>query len=332
MANKDKMRLDRIYDYRNKLDAVNYFIETILNKTVTMFRYNNLPDSLPERELELILQINGYGIITEHEDQLVALWGGFAPPYDIYYRPTKVLVNNPWAKINKEYEIDKDCILVRNDPLNRGLMPILNKHGVILAEADITLLLALINFRAIYNITANTDSEAESAKEFLKQIEEGRQGVLLSDDLNNDGIKTQPYSQGSTAYLTQVIEMMQYLKGSFYQEIGLDCNYNMKRERLSESEAGLNADILRPLIDAMLEERQKALDKVNKMFGTDISIEFNSSWSKYNIEPEEEIKEEAADESAESDKDITETEEVEDENIEDNNDNNEKEDDEDENK
>lgn len=258
-----------------------FFTDNMLNRTLTMFKYRGLPETLPERELELILQINGYGIVTEHDGNVVGLWGGFAPPCDLYYRPTKVRVDNPWAKINKEYEISKDCVLVRNDPLNRGLMPILNKYGEMLTESDITMLLSLINFRAIYGITANDDATMESGKEFLKQIAKGKQGVMMGDELQGE-IKTQPFSNSSSGYLTQVIEMNQYIKGAFYQEIGLQSTFNMKRERLSEAESGMDEDCLRPLIDSMLEERQKAVAEINEKYGLNISVEFNSSWSKYN--------------------------------------------------
>lgn len=272
-----------IYNPRDKLKAVQFFVDNMLNRTLTMFKYEELPDSLPERELELILQINGYGIITEHEGELVALWGGFAPPMNVYYMFENVLVNNPYANINRAYKIERneEAVLIRNDPLNRGLMPILEKYGCLITEEELTLYLTLINFRALYNINASTDEEKESAERFLKKLEDGELGVTMSEEIS-EGIKTLPYGSSSTGHITQIIEMSQYLKGSFYQEIGLNANYNMKRERLSESEAGLNEDVLRPLIDAMLEERQRAMDAVNKKYGTNIRVKFNSSWSQYN--------------------------------------------------
>ena len=58
----------------------------------------------------------------------------------------------------------------------------------------------------------------------------------------------------------------------------------MKRESINSNEAQLNDDMLLPLIDDMLKNRQDALDKVNNMFGTDISVEFNSAWEDNQIE------------------------------------------------
>ena len=64
----------------------------------------------------------------------------------------------------------------------------------------------------------------------------------------------------------------------------------MKRESINTNESQLNQDSLLPLIDNMLNQRQLACKKINKMFGTNISVELNSSWKKVNEEvmnPEE---------------------------------------------
>ena len=52
----------------------------------------------------------------------------------------------------------------------------------------------------------------------------------------------------------------------------------MKREAINEAEATLNEDILYPALDTMLECRKLALEKVNAMYGTDITVEFDSVW------------------------------------------------------
>ena len=97
-------------------------------------------------------------------------------------------------------------------------------------------------------------------------------------------MQSPPSNNGS--YLTQFIELHQYLKGSFYNEIGLNANFNMKREALGDGESSLNEDSLLPLCDEMLRCRQEDIKKVNEMFGTDITVEFDSSWAQNVIEKE----------------------------------------------
>ena len=76
----------------------------------------------------------------------------------------------------------------------------------------------------------------------------------------------------------QLIELQQYLKASWFNELGLDANFNMKREYLSEEEINLSSNAFLPLIDNMLECRQEALEFVNREYGTNITVSKNSAW------------------------------------------------------
>ena len=80
--------------------------------------------------------------------------------------------------------------------------------------------------------------------------------------------------------LKDTIETKQYLMGSWYNELGLNANYNMKREAINESEADLNEDSLLPFIDDMLEQRKILVKNLNEKFGTNIEVELSSSWKK----------------------------------------------------
>ena len=65
----------------------------------------------------------------------------------------------------------------------------------------------------------------------------------------------------------------------------------MKREALNSAESALNDDILYPLIDEMLEERQKDIEKVNELYGTNISVELSSVWKQLRDQEEQAVKE-----------------------------------------
>lgn len=82
----------------------------------------------------------------------------------------------------------------------------------------------------------------------------------------------------NSVYITQLIELIQYYKASMYNELGLNANYNMKRERLNLGEVSMNVDVLLPYVDNMLKERQNAVEKINAMFDTEISVKLASSW------------------------------------------------------
>ena len=102
---------------------------------------------------------------------------------------------------------------------------------------------------------------------------------MLGTQSNGIGIETQPYGNtGSTNAIQNLIELQQYLKASQYNDLGLNANYNMKRESLNSTESQLNDDALMPFIDDMIANREEGLDQFNKMFGTNIKVKKSSSW------------------------------------------------------
>lgn len=273
----------KLYDIIDKDKSVGDFELDYLNRTLGMFDYANLPDSIPEDDAESILQINGHEIITEHNGDIVALWGSWAPPYNVYYKPMNVLVNNPWAKIDRTYKIqdDEEAVLIKNDPRCRGLMPIFERYGTMMTEAQITFYRALINFRAMFVFTGDEDVDAKTAEEFMKAIEAGKAGKVVTGGYEKQ-IQGQPLLAQASNYITQAIEAQQYVLGMLYQQIGIQSTFNMKRERQTANESQLDEDPLRPLIDAMLEERQRGWEHANKKYGLNVEVKFKGVWSKYN--------------------------------------------------
>lgn len=271
----------------NKDTAINDFIIYAVDKLQSMFTYTGLPDTIPQKWLEYYLMINGNCFVTKVGSDLYAFIGGLGGEYDVYYQPTVYTIVNPALQFNKTCKIDVDGVLIRNDTLMQGMKPILSKYGTLLVESDITTRVALINFRMNKIISASDDKTNASAKEFLSQIENGTLATIGENSFF-DGVKV--FDNNSiNGYFSQLIEITQYIKASFYNEIGLNANYNLKREYISMSENSLADDILLPLVDDMLRERREGLEKINDMFGTDISIEFNSSWKANDTQNEKEI-------------------------------------------
>lgn len=267
-----------LYDFTDK--AGNAWAHTIymLNRTQSMFRWEGLPDSIPQRMLELYLQIGGYVGIAEHEGTLYAFRGGLGGEPDVYYMPTIFTVANPALDYSANLRIGEEVVVISDDSLYTGLMPMFDRYSAAIAENELSFRVALINSRIVDLITAPDDRTYKSAVKFLEDVEAGKLGAISSNEFL-DGLKAQPYAHsGSACVITDLIESEQYLRASWYNELGLNANYNMKREALSTAESQLNDDALLPLVDDMLRCRQEGAEKVNAMFGTDISVTLASSW------------------------------------------------------
>ena len=265
------------YDYKDKPRNVETLMKYMLNRSNIMFQYHNLPDSIPSREIELLLQTNGFGIFIEVEGKYYIVNGGLGGEPDVYTMPTEAVISIPALKLNKTYKINEDCIVIPNDSMYLGLLPMYAKYCTLMNENEMTMLLATVNKRIQHLLSANDDNTLESANKFLEKVFDGEIGVIGESKLF-ESLKVNTTSTTSQVSMKDLFEYEQYLKASLYNEIGLSANFNMKRERLSSSEVEANTDNLYPLVDDMLNSRRKGLEKVNEMFGLDIRVEFNSSW------------------------------------------------------
>lgn len=275
-------RTDNIYklyqaQIRDKDTAVTEFIANTLAKTQSMFEYEGLPDSIPQKELERLLQTTGNAFVTSVDGVLYALSGGKGGEPDVYGRATLYTVANPALKLNKTYDIQKDGVLIENDSNGESLLPLIGRYAVLHTDGLISLNTASILTRITMLISASDDKTKQSADEFLRKIQDGEFSII-GENAFFKGVNMQTAPTTNSVYITQLIELIQYYKASMYNELGLNANYNMKRERLNLGEVSMNVDVLLPYVDNMLKERQNAVEKINEMFDTEISVKLASSW------------------------------------------------------
>lgn len=260
-----------------------------------MFEYKNLPDTIDSYNLERYLQVNGVACVTKApDDKLYCFNGSWGGPQDVYYRPTKFIISNPHiSQLTGDSTFTKECtifgnephdaVLMRNDKEWASLTPLIARYAVLMCENTITVRSATIMLRCLALLSAQDDKGYKSALAYLTKLEAGELGVISSSSFT-DGVKMQSPPSNNGSYLTQFIELQQYLKGSFFNELGLRANYNMKREAIGQGESTLDADSILPLCENMLKCRQEDIAEINNLFSTDISVDFSSAWLENRLE------------------------------------------------
>lgn len=261
----------------NKKEQLSKFRADMLNKSLTMFEWKNLPDTLPAVEIEKQLQTNGYSIIAKVQGNIYAFQGGFSGQ-DPYNQPTTAIVNNPSLKYNGTFTINEDCVIIKNDDMQQGLIHIYNKYGTLLIENQITMLMTDYNYRMPFTISSKDDSTTQSAREYLQKVIDGSLGVIGEAKLF-DALKVTPTNNKGVNSFADLYGYQQFIEAQLNNTIGLATNNNMKRERLTTNEIEVNKNASYPLIDNMLRNRKQAVEKINKMFDLDIDVEFSSIWN-----------------------------------------------------
>lgn len=264
------------------------YANNMMIRILGMFEYKGLPETLDPMFMEKCMTRYGYCIITDvpknirNDGGLFALTGGLGGELDTSLHPTMANVNSPWLQFFKtQMVIDKDCVVIRNDPLYLGLTPLISRYCSQLADAEITLRLQLVNMRTNVLYHANDDTAKEDAKKYLDDIQEGKLGIIGGDAFF-DGIDfdTKDASPKVGASIKDTLEAMQFLSAHSFIELGLNDNYNMKREAINSTETDANADTLLPLVEQMLKERKQGIERLNKLYGLSASVDFAGAWKR----------------------------------------------------
>ena len=284
---------------KRKMTRDNYFM--LLNKTAQMFDYDGLPATLPRIALEFLLQIEGSAVIwappstykprgngpsfsyeslvtKDSDPNLYAFSCNLADAPDPYGEPYKVIITNPGfiPSISEELVLNEQCVLIRNDTYMRGIDSLHRKYAYLLTEAEVSLRSTLICLRDQLTFVAKTEPQRAAVSKYISDRENGVPGSILAPDLGTPLEAIQ--ADGRTNSVELAVNGRQAIYAAWYNEIGLNPSFSLKREYTSAQEIGENNSLLQPTIDDMLYCREQACKNINAMFGTNISVHKSSSW------------------------------------------------------
>lgn len=264
-----------------KKELTQDFIDFMLLKSNRMFKWENLPDTIPDYVIEKYLQEYGKCIFYKYNGNYYIFDFSFCGLPDVYNKPSEILFTNVALNItiqeSKNIENEtQNGIIIFNDNKMKSLIPIYKKYGELLAESETSLKIITQLDRMKSFITASDDKTKNDCRNFIQKIVNGELSII-GDNALYESVKMFNSNTSSNS-ISQYIELIQYLKASCFNEIGINSNYNMKRERINESEIQLNDFGLLPLCNLMLECRQKAVEKINEKFNLNIKVSLNDIW------------------------------------------------------
>ena len=267
-------------------DLIEYYEANMFNKTLMMFNWKNLPDEMTSFDMEKFTQLKGFTLFIHDVadgDRYYVLEGSKYDNITWNFEASKAIIVNPALNgLKLKYEIDKNCVLIRNDYLCSGLFPIIEKNAIDISNTDISIRFAQFNTRFKTLFTSDDDNAKISIDGVIADIWEGRKPVsIITTNLYKKSIEGIAYNNsGQSNDINSLIELRQYQLAQFFMELGINANYNMKKEAVSSEEFRMNDDALMPLIDQMLECRKMACKKINELFGLELDVELNSAWLK----------------------------------------------------
>ena len=204
--------------------------------------------------------------------------------YDLYYQPAFATVVNPVFTergIGNKYSdlrIGKDCALLRLSPNYHGISDICRYYAEMLATAQSSLQVNLLNTKFSYIFGAKNKQQAETLKRMYDDIASGKSAVFIDkslyDENGNLAISVLTQDVNSVYIGGNLLNDIRNILNDFDSMIGIPNSNLQKKERMIVDEANMNNFETKALCYVWKEMLDKDIDKINKMYDLDLSVEF----------------------------------------------------------
>lgn len=257
---------------KNKINS--YISDYLLNNALSIFKYDGLPDNVKAVDLEKNLLRFGKILFAKWHDEFYIFSYSDTGKQNYLGEYTNYQVNNPYIQCNEVFS-DDNAVRIFNTDTHEPLINLMGMYAELLTESYITLNMADINSRIPFFISARDNATKASAEIFVKQILDGKQGVIAEQPLF-ESLKINPLTDHEN--ISQIVELNKFFYSDYFQKIGLTNLYNNVHDRISATETEFTATSIYPYVDNMKRNRDTAVEKINAMFGLNVSVEFSSSW------------------------------------------------------
>lgn len=252
-----------------------YFRDRLLRRAISVLVFEGVPEHWDMNFLQYVLFVAGFVAVVETDRYGVIPLNCTLGGYNVMYQPTYALIANPRLKGILKPVIHEECELIRLQPDYRGVMDLVNFHAGKLALASESIDMNLWNSKLSYVFTAGNKAAAESFKKLFDRILSGEPAVVQDKNLlTDDGAPAwTAFAQnlGQNFIAPEIFDLMRSFEKDFDREIGIPFT-DEKKERLITDEVLRNNAEISVQIDQWLDEVSQSLDRVNAMFGTDISV------------------------------------------------------------
>ena len=265
-----RSRLKKAQGYKQRLyqDYMNRMVEIAMD----VYEWNGLPDTVDDTYMEWNLMFKGFCLYFNDTAMgnlcLPCTVGG---EYNINYIPTfreAYSVNGYYAERNIT-----DSVIIWNNSLRTPSIETIELFAERLTNIDSSINVNVGNQKFPFFLRT-TQAQKLSVINAFEQVESDVPAIIVDKDFNVNDMAAVPLSPTFAAKDMHDYKIMVW--NEFLTWCGIENARQDKRERMTEDEIGSNYGDVEASRDVRLKTRVKACRQINEMFGTDISVRYNS--------------------------------------------------------
>lgn len=254
-----------------------YFRKYLLQKAISVFKWT-LPEEWDEDYFKYTLYGLGYIAVLNTRSFGVICQGGALGGYNLYYRPSYIMITNPLLRGTITANINTDCAIIKLQPDYSSIMDIVGYYADQLALAAEALGMNLVNVKTGVVFGAKNKAQAESYKKMYDRLGDGNPAIVIDKDLLDDTGKPtwSPFVQNmKEQYISSdILSDMRKIEAMFDTDIGIPNANTDKKERLVTDEVNANNVETATRCELWLDSIRKGIEQANNMYGLKITVDW----------------------------------------------------------
>lgn len=261
--------------------SYNMWFRSLFQRTISNIDIKNMPDNWlgdARSYIYYVLFSRGFGMVGSNDKYGLFFQHCTLSGIGFYYQPTRAILTNPLLKSSEEYEIGKDCEIVKLTPDYRGVFDIIDDYARKLALLETSIEVNLVNSKTPYVLGGKTKGVVNALKKIVDKINSGASSIFYDSRIASNEKDSEPFQyvelfDKNKYIVTDLLADFRTLINNFDAEIGIkNVNYEKKERLVSDEVNANNGDsIARCLL--WVETLNNSFDKVNGMFGTNLKAE-----------------------------------------------------------
>ena len=255
------------------------FVHDLLNDywkniAINIFEWKGLEEISPSLTSEIIEEtlFDKGSCLFFKDDNLgyMALPVAPANKLNVYRKPTnfRAIGNN----YTKEYDVD-NSVLIKNNTLKKATFDIVDYYTSKLADIELTKDLHR-NAHKTPLVLETTEDTLLTAKNIFKKIH-SNEPVIFKNRTRGEGEVGVNVLNANVTYINDKLEDDYHnYEARILTALGLDNYVEDKKERVQSAEVESQQEYIISSFRASLNERKKACEAINKMFGLNLSVDY----------------------------------------------------------
>lgn len=250
-----------------------FFFMKLMSIALSCFKWENLPDSIDERFLELTLANRGSCLFFKDEELgFLTLPANLSGQLNVYNIP-KIRQAFASTGYNKMCD-DKDSVIIFNNYLHFSTLSVVEHYAIRLYEMQRTI---DVNVKAqkTPKIFKSNEQQRLTLQNIFMKYEGNEDAIFIDKDFDMNALQV---FDTSAPYVADKIRMlMSQTFSNFLNDLGIEAITTEKKERINEAETESTKGYVEIGRNIFLNARKQACDDINRMFDLNINVEFDSN-------------------------------------------------------